>query len=93
MPYFQALGGKEDRATRCILLGQYWICDSAITTADAARTVGWPDWVSIVEGDGAELVGTIGSFDLIFPDAPGGKIFKLRKTISHASTGRVSPGR
>ena len=29
-----------------------------------------------------DLVGTIGSFDLIFPDAPGGKIFKLRKTIS-----------
>ncbi len=50
--------------------------------ADAARSVGWPSWVSIVEGDGADLVGTIGSFDLIFPDAPGGKIFKLRKTIS-----------
>lgn len=48
----------------------------------STRSVGWPDWVSIVEGDGAELVGTIGSFDLIFPDAPGGKIFKLRKTIS-----------
>jgi demethylmenaquinone methyltransferase/2-methoxy-6-polyprenyl-1,4-benzoquinol methylase len=50
--------------------------------ADATRSVGWPSWVSIVEGDGADLVGTIGSFDLIFPDAPGGKIFKLRKTIS-----------
>ena len=50
--------------------------------ADATRRVGWPSWVSIVEGDGADLVGTIGSFDLIFPDAPGGKIFKLRKTIS-----------
>ncbi len=50
--------------------------------AQATRDVGWPDWVSIVEGDGADLVGTVGSFDLIFPDAPGGKIFKLRKTIS-----------
>lgn len=50
--------------------------------AELTRSVGWPDWVSIVEGDGADLVGTIGSFDLIFPDAPGGKIFKLRKTIS-----------
>ena len=50
--------------------------------ADATRSVGWPSWVSIIEGDGADLVGTIGSFDLIFPDAPGGKIFKLRKTIS-----------
>jgi len=54
--------------------------DSAI--AASTRSVGWPDWVSIVEGDGAVLVGAIGSFDLIFPDAPGGKIFKLRKTIS-----------
>jgi len=50
--------------------------------ATSTRSVGWPAWVSIVEGDGADLVGTIGSFDLIFPDAPGGKIFKLRKTIS-----------
>jgi demethylmenaquinone methyltransferase/2-methoxy-6-polyprenyl-1,4-benzoquinol methylase len=50
--------------------------------AEKTRSAGWPDWVSIVEGDGANLVGTIGSFDLIFPDAPGGKIFKLRKTIS-----------
>jgi predicted O-methyltransferase YrrM len=50
--------------------------------AASTRGVGWPDWVSIVEGDGAVLVGAIGSFDLIFPDAPGGKIFKLRKTIS-----------
>jgi len=50
--------------------------------ADQTRSASWPDWVSIVVGDGADLVGTIGSFDLIFPDAPGGKIFKLRKTIS-----------
>ena len=50
--------------------------------AASTRSVGWPDWVSIVEGDGADLVGTIGSFDLIFPDAPGGKSFKLRKTVS-----------
>ena len=33
--------------------------DSAI--ASSTRSVGWPDWVSIVEGDGADLVGTIGS--------------------------------
>jgi demethylmenaquinone methyltransferase/2-methoxy-6-polyprenyl-1,4-benzoquinol methylase len=45
--------------------------DSAI--AASTKSVGWPGWVSIVEGDGADLVGTIGSFDLIFPDAPGGK--------------------
>jgi demethylmenaquinone methyltransferase/2-methoxy-6-polyprenyl-1,4-benzoquinol methylase len=50
--------------------------------ADQTRSDSWPDWVSIVVGDGADLVGTVGSFDLIFPDAPGGKIFKLRKTIA-----------
>jgi predicted O-methyltransferase YrrM len=50
--------------------------------ADATRSVRWPSWVSIVERDGADLVETIGSFDLIFPDAPGGKIFKLDSTIS-----------
>jgi predicted O-methyltransferase YrrM len=50
--------------------------------ADTTRGAGWPSWVSIVEGEGADLVGRIGSFDLIFPDAPGGKTFKLRRTIS-----------
>jgi demethylmenaquinone methyltransferase/2-methoxy-6-polyprenyl-1,4-benzoquinol methylase len=54
--------------------------DAAI--AASTRSVGWPDWVSIVEGDGADLVGTIGTFDLIFPDAPGGKTVKLLETIS-----------
>jgi len=57
------------------------------TIAASTRSVGWPDWVSIVEGDGADLVGTIGSFNLIFPDAPGGKIFKLRKTVSALRSG------
>ncbi len=57
--------------------------------AEEVRAAGWPDWVSILEGDGADLVGTIGSFDLIFPDAPGGKIFKLRKTVSTLRPGGV----
>jgi demethylmenaquinone methyltransferase/2-methoxy-6-polyprenyl-1,4-benzoquinol methylase len=50
--------------------------------AEETRSAGWPEWVSILVGDGADLVGTVGSFDLVFPDAPGGKVFKLRKTIS-----------
>ena len=56
---------------------------------EQARAAGWPEWVSIVEGDGADLVGTLGSFDLMFPDAPGGKIFKLRKTVSTLRPGGV----
>jgi predicted O-methyltransferase YrrM len=36
---------------------------------------------------GAEAVGRLGTFDLIFPDAPGGKIFKLRKPIAALNPG------
>jgi predicted O-methyltransferase YrrM len=57
--------------------------------AAQVRAVGWPEWVSILEGDGADLVGRLGSFDLIFPDAPGGKIFKLRKTVAALRPGGV----
>jgi predicted O-methyltransferase YrrM len=56
--------------------------ESAPELAAQVQSCGWPDWVSIEVGDGAELVGTLGQFDLIFPDAPGGKIFELRKTIA-----------
>ena len=38
-------------------------------------------------GGRADLVGTIESFDLVFPDAPEGKIFKLHKTISKLRPG------
>jgi hypothetical protein len=47
--------------------------------AAQVRAAGWPKWVSIVEGDGADLVGTLGSFDLTFPDAPGGKILSFAR--------------
>jgi demethylmenaquinone methyltransferase/2-methoxy-6-polyprenyl-1,4-benzoquinol methylase len=53
------------------------------------RDLNWPEWVSIVEGDGADLTGTLGTFDLIFPDAPGGKIFKLSKTVDSLRPGGV----
>ncbi len=53
------------------------------------RDLSWPEWVSITEGDGADLTGTLGSFDLIFPDAPGGKIRKLRKTVDSLRPGGV----
>lgn len=53
------------------------------------RSAGWPQWVSIPEGDGANLVGTLGSFDLIFLDAPRGKIFKLRKTVTDLRPGGI----
>jgi predicted O-methyltransferase YrrM len=49
--------------------------------AAQVQAAGWPDWVSIIVGDAAELVGKLGSFDLIFPDTPGGKIYNLQATI------------
>ncbi len=53
------------------------------------RKLSWPEWVNVIEGDGADLTGTLGTFDLIFPDAPGGKISKLRKTVASLRPGGV----
>jgi len=47
-----------------------------------ALSAPWPPWVRFESGDGAEVVGRLGQFDLIFPDAPGGKILKLRRTLA-----------
>lgn len=57
--------------------------------ARQVQALDWPDWVTFEVGDGAELVGTLGEFDLVFPDAPGGKIFKLRKTVTALRPGGV----
>jgi demethylmenaquinone methyltransferase/2-methoxy-6-polyprenyl-1,4-benzoquinol methylase len=48
---------------------------------EIARRGAWPAFVRFLLGDAAELVGGLGKFDLIFADAPGGKLFKLRRTI------------
>jgi demethylmenaquinone methyltransferase/2-methoxy-6-polyprenyl-1,4-benzoquinol methylase len=50
--------------------------------AAVVEGVGWPPTVSIVVGDGAELAATLGRFDLVFPDAPGGKIRNLDATLA-----------
>jgi predicted O-methyltransferase YrrM len=52
-----------------------------------ALSAPWPPQVRFESGDGAEAVGRLGQFDLIFPDASGGKIFKLRWTV--ARNGRM----
>lgn len=49
--------------------------------AALVQAAGWPDWVSIIVGDGAKLVETLGTFDLIFPDIPG-KVYGLREAIA-----------
>ncbi len=54
-----------------------------------ALSAPWPPWVRFESGDGAQVVGRLGQFDLIFPDAPGGKIFKLRRTVAVLRPGGV----
>ena len=54
-----------------------------------ARKAPWPPWVRLKPGDGAQVVGRLGQFDLIFPDAPGGKIFKLGRTVAALRRGGV----
>jgi predicted O-methyltransferase YrrM len=38
--------------------------------SDAARAWAWPAHVTIVRADGREALGTLGTFDLVFADAP-----------------------
>jgi demethylmenaquinone methyltransferase/2-methoxy-6-polyprenyl-1,4-benzoquinol methylase len=47
-----------------------------------ARDGDWPDYVGFRLGDGATLLPELGSFDLVFADAPGGKLHKLANTIA-----------
>ncbi len=63
--------------------------DVAVVTVDTdaellseVRQSRWPGFVRFVHGDGAEEVSRLGEFDLIFADAPGGKLTNLEGTIS-----------
>jgi demethylmenaquinone methyltransferase/2-methoxy-6-polyprenyl-1,4-benzoquinol methylase len=55
-----------------------------ITASDA-----WPPFVRFELGDGAELATQLGDFDLIFADAPGGKLTELHRTIGALRPGGV----
>ncbi len=75
------LGARQDVEVVTVELD-----DAVQQTALSAR---WPPWVCFESGDGAEVVGRLGQFDLIFADAPGGKIFKLRRTVAALRAGGV----
>lgn len=49
--------------------------------ASLAAGAGWPGWVRLVEGDVLDVLGGLGSFDLVFADAQGGKWEGLDRTI------------
>ena len=63
--------------------------DVALVSADvdqdlqqATRSAGWPQYVEFVLEDGAEVVKHSGRFDLLFADAPGGKLTGLDASIA-----------
>ena len=70
--------------------------DVAIVSVDideqiqaSARALEWHVPVQFETGDAAELAGALGQFDMIFADAPGGKIFKLGRTIGAMARGGI----
>ena len=52
-----------------------------------ARRAAWPEFVHFEQGDGAERARDLAPFDLVFADAPGGKLHGL-----DASIGALRPG-
>ncbi|WTW98158.1 class I SAM-dependent methyltransferase [Streptomycetaceae bacterium NBC_01309] len=51
-------------------------------TGERARDNDWPDHVRFHVGDAVELLPTLGAFDLIYADAPGGKWHGLDRTLA-----------
>lgn len=49
----------------------------------------WPPWVTCRRGDAVDLLPLLGSFDLIFADAQGGKWDRLDLTIAALSAGGI----
>ncbi len=58
-------------------------------TQAVARQADWPGYATFVLGDGSDAVGEPESFDLVFPDAPGGKLTNLAGTIAALRPGGV----
>ena len=63
--------------------------ESDATMLGLAAAEDWPDTVRLVQGDGAEEVRRQGDFDLVFADAPGGKLEGLGDTIACLTPGGV----
>jgi demethylmenaquinone methyltransferase/2-methoxy-6-polyprenyl-1,4-benzoquinol methylase len=63
--------------------------DTDAALQSQVQQVHWPVPVRFVLGDGATVVSELGRFDLIFADAPGGKIVKLQRTLDALQPGGV----
>ena len=57
--------------------------------AGVARSGTWPEHASIVAGDAVELLPSLGTFDLVFADAEGGKWEGLELTITALRPGGI----
>ena len=53
------------------------------------RGAGWPPFVHFALGDGAERAAALAPFDLIFADAPGGKLHGLDASVAALRPGAV----
>jgi predicted O-methyltransferase YrrM len=56
--------------------------DTDPSLLDAVRGEEWPGYVELVEGDGATVVRERAPFDLVFADAPSGKVDGLEVTVA-----------
>ncbi len=59
---------------------------------DSAKLVAnldWPSWVSVIEGDGLQLVGSLGLFDLIFADTLGQETYDVRPFVAALAPGGI----
>ena len=63
--------------------------DADNSVIDVARAARWPGYVRFELEDGVQALKRLGSFDLIFADAPAGKVVGLRHTITALRPGGV----
>jgi len=61
--------------------------DSDSAVLESTREDAWPPWVELICADGIHIVEERGPFDLIFADAPAGKIDGLDATIRSLAPG------
>jgi demethylmenaquinone methyltransferase/2-methoxy-6-polyprenyl-1,4-benzoquinol methylase len=75
------LGGREDARLYTVDTDQELLATVAVA--------GWPEYVEFVCEDGAAAVRTLAPLDLVFADAPGGKLHGLDVTVAALAPGGV----
>ena len=57
--------------------------------AKLVANLDWPSWVSVIEGDGLQLVGSLGLFDLIFADTLGQETYDISPFVAALAQGGI----